>query len=128
MSAAHAVRAIVVRVEWVGDAPGGAVIRLPVLYWPALRARALPDGGGGGRPELPPGAELPLEADPATGLALLRAPPGRNTGELTAVRTPPERLGAAASLAGLGLWLSLAVLVLAQAQRRRSPFPAHLGA
>ena len=96
--------------SFVADAPGGAVIRLPVLYWPALRA-----GAPAGR-----GAELPLEADPATGLLLLRVPPGQTRGELTIVRTLPERAGAAVSVAALGVWLSLAVLVLVQARQRRA--------
>jgi len=87
------------------SSPEGAVVRVPQLAWPALRA----EGGG------------ELEADPATGLSLLRLPPGHTETRLVIAATKPEMLGKALSLAGCVVWLvGLAWAVGAAAARRRA--------
>jgi hypothetical protein len=47
-----------------------------------------------------------LEPDRATGLTLVRMPPGNTTLSLTLARTGPETLGLAISLAGALIWMA----------------------
>ncbi|HYZ32480.1 MAG TPA: hypothetical protein VE684_09390, partial [Crenalkalicoccus sp.] len=90
-----------------------AVLRLPHFYWPAFSSTV-------GR----------LSPDPATGLMLLSLPQGPVAGRIELETTWAERLGEAASLAGLALWFGgLAWLVAARRRRalEGAPLPQAKG-
>jgi hypothetical protein len=93
------------------SSPEGAVVRVPQFAWPALRAE------GGGR----------LEPDPATGLSLLRLPPGHTATRLVLVGTGPETLGTALSAVGWLAWLAGVAWVAAARRRSARDAPAFGG-
>ncbi|HYZ30955.1 MAG TPA: hypothetical protein VE684_01585 [Crenalkalicoccus sp.] len=85
------------------ESAGGAVVRLPQLFWPAFRS-----------------TQGSLSPDPSTGLTLLTLPAGGAiAGRLVLETTWPERLGLAVSGLGLALWLGGLGWAVAGARVRR---------